>query len=565
MKTIGKVLLWLIGIVVLVEVIVLIVVTVSRRVRSHTVLTFRIEGEVPEQPPQDPFSQLLGVRPLTVTDMVEGLDRARSDPRITGVEVRVGLSTMNMAKMQEVRQKLREFDRAGKFSVAYLEFATDGIYYVASGCQTVVLLPKSELYVHGLMASETFFKGALDKLGIVPDFFHIGEYKNATNVFTETKFTPAHKEATETLMNDWYGEFLRGIAEARHLTLEEAQSAVEQGPFTSEQARAAKLVDRLGYADEVRDLVRQKNGGIERQMSLRDYLDRTDRESGTKLAVIYASGTIVQGQSGDDRLMGDIMGSDTIAQQFRTACEDSSVRAVVLRVDSGGGDAFASEAIRRALAVTQRVKPVVVSMSDVAASGGYWISMSADKIVAEPGTITGSIGVFTGKFNIMGLYKKLGLSKDYVATSENATLDYPFQNYTPAQRKSIQDSSQVIYRNFLAGVAEGRHMPVAAVDRIAQGHIWTGERAKQLGLVDELGGLDKAISVAKELAHIPPSERVSLELLPPTRTLFERLFQALEETSARSQNFTPRAGLERIEMLAREPAWAVVPEVPQAW
>ena len=568
MKTLGKVLLWLVGIAVLVELIVLIAVTAKRQVRSNTVLTLRIEGDVPEQAPLDPITELLGVRPVTVTDVVEGLDRAQIDPRITGIEVRVGPSTMNMAKMQEVREKLRAFSASGrsrKFSVAYLDFATDGIYYVASGCQTVVLLPKSELYLHGLMASQTFFKGALGKLGVVPNFYHIGEYKNATNVFSESKFTPAHKEATETLMNDWYGEFLRGIAEARHLPMEEVRSAVEHGPFSSEQAQALHLVDRLGYTDDVREMLRQRNGGEERQIGLREYLDRTERESGTKLAVIYASGTIVEGRSGSDGVMGEVMGSDTIAQQFRTAREDSAVRAVILRVDSGGGDAFASEAIRHALEVTRRVKPVVVSMSDVAASGGYWISMSADKIVAEPGSITGSIGVFTGKFNILGLYQKLGLSTDYVATSENATLDYPFQDYTPAQRESVQKSTQAIYGNFLAGVSQGRHMPVEAIDKIAQGHIWTGERAKHLGLVDELGGLDRAIAVARDLAHLSPLERVTLERLPPKRTLFEQLFQTFEETKAQTESASPRAWLQRIEMLARQPAWAVVPEVPQAW
>ena len=565
MKKVGKVVLWAVAVLVVIEIVGAVVVRSSRRIRPHTVLTLRIEGDVPEQPPLDPLAQLGGEPKTTVTDIVEALDRARSDSRITGVRVLAGFSTMSMAKLQEVREKLREFNRSGKFSVAYLEFATDGPYYLASACQTVILLPKSELRVRGLMASTTFLKGALDKLGIVPEFYHIGEYKNATNVFTEGKYTPAHKEATQALLEDWYGEFLRGVAEGRRMSFEAVKAAVEQGPLSSDAALAARLVDRIGYEDEMSDFVKQKNHGSGNHLSVREYARRTEGEAGTKLAVIYATGMILPGRSGNDPLNGAVMGSETVAEQFRHAREDDSIKAVILRVDSPGGSAFSSEVIRREVEITKRAKPVVVSMSDVAASGGYWIAMSADKILAQPGTITGSIGVFTGKFNLIGLYHKLGLTQDYVATSGNATLDYPFQNFTPAEREAVERSMREIYRQFLQGVADGRHMPVRAVDKIAQGRVWSGERARALGLVDELGGLDKAIEAARDLAKIPKDRSVSLELLPPTKSLFGRVLELLGNATALGQNASPRLWLERLEMLGREPAWALVPSVPEVW
>jgi len=563
MRTIGKVILVLVGIVLVVEILVITVSYFSRRIQPNTVLTVRLEGEIEEQPPQDPLTEAFFGARTTVTDVVQALDRAETDPRITGIEVRVGESTLGMAKIQEIHQKIREFNRKGKFSVAYLEFATNRSYYLASACQTVILLPTSLFHVRGLMTSTTFLRGTLDKLGIYPDLYHIGDYKNAMNVYTEKQYTRAHREADQTLLEDFYHQYLRGVAEGRGMKLEEVEKAIEKGPYTSQEALATKLIDRLAYADEARDLVKQKNRGSENRLSLGEYLRRTERRGGAKLAVIYATGTILPGRSGDSALGGAVMGSETIAEQFRRAREDASVRAVILRVDSPGGVTFPSEIIRREVVVTKRVKPVVVSMSDLAASGGYAIAMSANRIVAEPGTITGSIGVVGGKLNLLGLYQKLGLSKDYITTTENSTIDYPFQNFTPAQRESILKYMRDIYGSFIQGVAEGRHMKVEAVDKIGQGRVWSGERARQLGLVDELGGLDTAIAAAKTLAKIPPAEPASLIYLPPPKSLFEKMRDLMGGMSVLARGITLRQRLEQIETLARTPAWTLLPAVPE--
>jgi len=563
MRKIGKIILVLIAIVLAVEILAITVSYFSRRIQPNTVLTVRLEGEIEEQPPQDPLTEAFFGARTTVTDIVQALDRAETDPRITGIEVRVGESTLGMAKIQEIHQKIREFNRKGKFSVAYLEFATNRSYYLASACQTVILLPTSLFHVRGMMTSTTFLRGTLDKLGIYPDLYHVGDYKNAMNVYTEKKYTPAHREADQTLLEDFYQQYLRGVAEGRGMKLEDVRKAIEKGPYTSQEALATKLIDRLAYADEARDLVKQKNRGSENRLSLGEYLRRTERRGGAKLAVIYATGTILPGRSGDSPFGGAVMGSETMAEQFRRAREDASVRAVILRVDSPGGVTFPSEIIRREVVVTKRVKPVVVSMSDLAASGGYAIAMSANRIVAEPGTITGSIGVLGGKLNLLGLYEKLGLSKDYLTTTENSTMDYPFQNFTPAQRESILKYMRDIYGSFIQGVAEGRHMKVEAVDKIGQGRVWSGERARQLGLVDELGGLDTAIAAAKTLAKIPPSEPVSLIYLPPPKSLFEKMRDLMGSMSVLARVITLRQRLEQIETLARTPAWTLLPAVPE--
>jgi protease-4 len=563
MKKAGKIILIVIGVILALQVVTITWIYLAKRVKPNTVLSFRIEGEIPEQAPQDSLRDLFVGPTTTVTDITEAIDRARTDPHITGLEVRISETTMNMAKIQEIRERIHAFNHAGKFSVGYLEFATDRSYYLASACQTLFLLPASELYVRGLMASTTFLRGTFDKLGIYPDFFHIGEYKNASNIYTEKKYTPAHREATQALVDDWYHEFLWGVAKSRDLKVEDVEKTIAAGPFNSGAAPATHLVDRLAYWDDVRRFVEQKNHGHDRRISLRSYLDKTSSESGTRLAVIYATGTILPGRSGDSPFGDDVMGSDTVAEQFRRAREDSSVKAVILRVDSPGGAAFASEVIRHALVLTKQTKPVVVSMSDVAASGGYWIAMSANRIVAQPGTITGSIGVLAGKFNLLGLYQKLGLSKDSITTTENSTLDYSFQNFTPAQRELVMRDMRAIYRDFLQGVAAGRHMKVEDVDKIAQGRVWTGERAKQLGLVDELGGLHTAIASARELAKIPANEKVSLLLLPPRRSLLDRLLDWSDDSDAFADTLSPRAWLRRLESLASYPVWALLPEVPQ--
>ena len=562
-KTIGKVFVWLIAVVVALEVLGLAVSYISRRIPQNTVLVMRLEGSISEEAPQDTLSELAFGQRTAVADIVEALDRARTDSRITGLVVHVGQPVMGLAKMQEVRRKIREFNRSGKFCVAYLEFATNRSYYLASSCQTVMLMPRSVLYVRGLMTSTTFFRGTLDMLGVYPDLHHIGDYKNALNVYTEKEYSPPHREADLALLQDFHSQFLRGLGDSRGMKPEEMEQTIARGPFTSEEALAAKLVDRLGYADESRQLVEEKNKGRDSRLSLHEYLRRTKRKGRSKLAVIYATGTILPGHSSESPWGGPVMGSETIAEQFRSVREDKSVKAVVLRIDSPGGAAFASEVIRREVEKTHNEKPVVVSMSDMAASGGYWIAMGADKVLAEPGTITGSIGVVAGKFNLMGLYEKLGLSKDHLETTANSTMDWPFQNFTPAQRESLLRLMNETYKDFVQGVAKGRKMEPAAVEKVAQGRVWTGEQARERGLVDGLGGFNAAIDAAKQLAKIPEQEQITLIYLPKPKPLLDRILDLMESASLVGGRASPGRWLQSVESLARTPTWTLLPAVPE--
>lgn len=563
MTRIGKTVLVVVVIIVALPVLAILGIIYARRIKPNTLLTVEIEDAIPERTPDNSLQDMLSGPSTTVTDITEGIERARTDPHITGLEIRVGETTMGMAQIQEVRDAIGDFNRARKLSVAYLEFATDRSYYLASACETVIMLPKSEFHLHGMMASTTFMRGTFDKLGIFPDFIHIGDYKNATNVYTEKKFTAAHREATKALVDDWYRQFVQNVAVSRNMKPEEVEKMVAGGPYNSDAAPGTGLVDRTGYGEQAHNFVNQKNHGSDRRIGLHRYLDRTEKITADKIAVIYAVGEIVPGHSSGSPFGDEMMGSSTIAEQFRTARSDNFVKAVVVRVDSPGGVAFSSEVMRHELELTKAVKPVVVSMSDVAASGGYWMAMSANRIIAEPGTITGSIGVLMGKFNLQGLYEKVGLSTDFVATTENSTLEYPFQNFTPAQREIVLKNMHETYNNFLMGVAAGRHMKVEDVDKIAQGRVWTGERARQLGLVDELGGLHTAIARARELAKIPADENVSLLPLPPHRSFFDRLLDGSDDESVLASSVSLKVWLGKLKSLAGYSVWAILPGAPE--
>jgi protease-4 len=408
-----------------------------------------------------------------------------------------------------------------------------------------------------MMAQAVFFRGTLDKLKVVPEFYHIAEYKTATNSFTEKKFTPAHKEEVESLLRSIYEQYLREASMGRDMEPAKFEAILNRGPLSGSEAVESKIVDRLAYWDQVQDFFKHRTGRWN-PISLRTYRSTPSPPNFAldKIAIIHATGLIVSGDSGTTAAGGFIMGGDSVASDIRKARTDSSIKAIVLRVDSGGGSVVASEVIRREVELAHGVKPVVVSMSDVAASGGYWIASPADKIVADPNTITGSIGVLIGKMNVSGLYNLLGINTDYVATSDNATLFSSQQNFTPAQQEYIEKSMHETYDEFVKGVAEGRKMSVEAVDKIGKGRVWSGAQAKGLGLVDELGGADRAVEVAKQLAHIPASDSVRIVRLPEEKTFFEQLFEREKEQMRQSESL--EATIEHI-LSTMEPVQARLP------
>jgi protease-4 len=528
-------------IIVLFVFVILIIWAASKpgiRVASNSVLVIDATGQIEEQRVPDFFSAFNGTIPV-LHDYLDALDNARTDPRITGLVVRIAPLETGWAKLEEIRNHLLAFRASGKPSICYLGY--DGIqnqeYYLASACQQIWLVPTTPVSIRGMMAEAIFVRGTLDKLKIVPEYYHIAEFKTAGNMFTEKKFTPAHKEEVESLLHSVYEQYLGDTSKARGMSRDEFEAILNRGPLATGDALATKIVDKLGYWDQVQDFFKRRAGGWN-PISLNSYRTSLNAPNFAlqKIAIVYASGLIVSGSSGTTPAGGSIMGGDSVAADIRKARMDSSIKAIVLRVDSGGGSVVGSEVIRREVELAHEVKPVVVSMSDVAASGGYWIASPADKIVADPNTITGSIGVLIGKLNVSGLFNLLGVSTDYVATSDNATLFSAQQNFTPAQRDYVEKSLHETYDEFTKGVAAGRKMSVEAVDKVGKGRVWSGAQAKDLGLVDELGGTDHAIEVAKRLAHIPASDSVRIVRLPEEKTFFQQLLEREKEQMNESRS-----------------------------
>jgi protease-4 len=496
-------------------------------VPSRAMLVIRIGGDLADGGPNDGVALFGGDRRQTVRRIVENLQKARRDSRITGVLLRpAGLQTPYWAKLQEIRDALVEFRKSGKPATALLEYGGQQEYFVATGCSRVFLVPSSPLDLCGLAMYEVFLRGTFDRIGAVPDMVHIGDYKTATNLYTQKGFTPAHREMDASLTADLYGQLVEAIAQSRKKTAEDVRALLDQGPFLPEQALHAGLVDDLAYEDQVE--ARLKLGQREGRIELDDYARVSGSALGLgtrpRIAVLYASGLLVSGRSGYDPMSGAVTGSDTLIESIGRIRDDASIRAVVLRIDSPGGSSVASDVIWRELVVARdrkRSRPLVASMSDLAASGGYYIAVAAPTIVAEPGTLTGSIGIYSGKFVIGETLAKLGVTNDSVSEGRNAEMTSPFKAFTSEQRAKLQQQVQVFYEQFVEKVAQSRRLTADRVDALGQGRVWTGLQARKLGLVDELGGLDRAIAIAKQAAKIPANADVEIVSYPPRRSLFD--------------------------------------------
>ena len=526
----------LIGLAVVVSMaaVVLMFFAVSRgpSVPSSATLVLRPGGELPEVEPDDVVGQVFGRDVNTVRGFVEALRRASRDDRVRAVLlVPSSLNLPYWGKVQEMRDAIVAFRKSGKHVTAYLEFGGDREYYLASAADRVFLMPTSSLDLTGVASYEMFLRGTLDKIGAYPDFVHIGDYKTAPNQLTQKGFTPAHREMAQSLNRDMYDQLVAGIADARKKSEDEVRDLLDKGPFVAKQALDAGLVDDLAYEDELDDRVPELGDGkATRRMEGGDYQRTRPQSVGlrtrSRIAVLYVVGTIVSGRSGFDGVNGSVVGSETIIDQIRKIRDDASIKAIVLRIDSPGGSSVASDVIWRELKITRDEnpkRPIVTSMSDLAASGGYYIAMPTEAIVAQPGTLTGSIGIFGGKMVIGGTLDKLGVTTEAVVSGANAGIYSPFAPFTPAQREKVASFMDDFYKNFLTKVAESRKSTPAAIHAVAQGRVWTGRQALGHGLVDALGGLDAAVALAKEKAKIPANEDVQLVVYPERRGLLDAL------------------------------------------
>ncbi len=481
-------------------------------VRDKSVVEIRLQYPVKERSSKNPFESFdydafESRQELGLHDILRNIDKARRDERIKGIFLNLSSLSMGIATLDEIRGALSEFRKSGKFIYAYADSYTQGAYYLASVANTVAVNPEGGVELRGLHTELMFFKGALDKLGIEPEVIRHGKFKSAIEPFTLDKMSPENREQISRLLGSVWNTWLGNISADRKLPKEELQAIADQ--YRSRKAKDAldlRLIDKTAYFDEVTDDLRKQCGleekekvrYVELQKYNKAYVKPEKEFSNRKIAVVYAVGEIRSGQGSDE-----VIGSERISEAIRKARLDTTVKAIVLRVNSPGGSALASEVIWREALLARKAKPLVVSMGDLAASGGYYISCIADTIVAQANTLTGSIGVFGLLFNTQNMWKdKLGITFDTVRTGRFADIGSLSRPLTAEERAIYQEEVEQIYNVFIGHVAEGRNMTTAAVDSIGQGRIWSGTDAKQIGLVDVIGGLETAKSIAAKMAGL---------------------------------------------------------------
>ena len=508
-------------------------------VPSDATLVLRVGGDLAEMAPADVVGYLRGVRTPTVRAVVESLRKAKVDSRIRAVLIKpTGFDSPFWGKVQEVRDAMLDFKKSGKPLYAYLEYGGDREYYLATAADKVYLMPSTSLDLIGVATYELFLKGTLNKIGAYPDLHRIGDYKTAVNTFTENGYTPAHKEMDEALNRDLFEQIVAGIASGRKKEEAEIRQLIDQGPFLPEEALKAGLVDDVQYEDQVNGKLKGDNTGTPREIDGDEYARVSDSSlglnRGPRLAVIYAAGTITSGKSGYDPVNGAVIGSETLIDYIRRARRDSSIRGIVLRIDSPGGSATASDAVWRELMIARNERedrPIVASMSDLAASGGYYIAMPAQVIVAQPSTLTGSIGIFGGKIVTGGVYEKLGARIESTSIGKHAEIESPVRPYNKDEVRKLDEQLQAFYDQFVEKAATSRRSTPEKIDAMAQGRVWTGRQAKERGLVDALGGLDRAIELAKERAKIPADSQVEIVVYPARKSFYEILSDQFNGTN----------------------------------
>ena len=473
---------------------------------------------------------------LQMHSLKEVLSVAKSDKDIAGILVRINGNSYGLAQLQEMADAILNFRESGRVVLCYLTNCSTGDYIVASTCDGILIHPSAEVRLIGLRTERSFYKGALDMLGIRADLERIGEYKSASEAFTRKEMSEAQREIQNIILDDLYEQLVEIIANGRGWTREDVKKRIDTGPYTARQAFATELVDRLVYEDELIDVVTELTDAHTDLVTANEYAHsrlhtQHWRVPQPKIAIIEAKGLMVTGDSFIDPLTGtQVMGADTIVRAIAAAKNDDSIKAVVLRIDSGGGLVTAADIIHRALVQLTAAKPLVVSMGDVAASGGYYIAAPADVIVAEPGTITGSIGVVSGKYSLKGLYEKLGIRKEILKRGEHADFYTDYGDYNASEQAIIQKQIKEIYEDFITKIALGRSaLSKTDVDNLGRGRIWSGRQGKANGLIDELGGLNLALVIARE--HAGLQEKTVEVIRFPKQTRLSQFFYNFRQLS----------------------------------
>ena len=505
----------------------------SVTVSDNSILEISFENPIEERTSNNPFENfnLNGInsnRTPGLNDILKSISKAKVDSRIEGILLNLTSIQAGMATIEEIRNAFLDYKKSGKFIYAYSESFTQGAYYLASVADKIYLYPEGDVDFRGLHADLMFFKGTLEKLEIQPEIIRHGKFKSAVEPFMYDKMSDENREQVSTFLNSIWNNILNGINASRNIPVDELQKIADNAEArNAENALSLHLVDKLSYYDQLLSDLKMKTDQGEKEkikfVSLKKYVRayvKGDDFSAKKIAVVYASGDIVSGDGNEDQI-----GSDKIAAALRKARLDSSVKAIVFRINSPGGSALASDVIWRETILAQKTKPFIVSMGDYAASGGYYIACAADTIVARPNTITGSIGVFGLLFNTQNMFKnKLGITFDSVKTGRYADLGSMNRPMKDNERAIIQGEVEKVYDTFISHVAIGRKMTKENVDNIGQGRVWSGVDAKRIGLVDVLGGLNDAISIAAKKANLTTYRTIAL---PEQKEFLEKLVEDL--------------------------------------
>ena len=526
---------------------------------SAKVLTLTLDAPLDDQALAPTLPFLGGEERASLALVYRGFLAARTDPTVVGMALYIQDAAFGLAKAQELRRQISELARAGKPVRCYLETAGEGgngtlEYYLASACTSIALAPAGEINLLGLYADSPFLRGGLDKLRIQPSFLTAGEFKSAGEIFTEVRHSPAAKVALDALLDSFFGQIVDGIASARKSDATTVRAWIDAAPLSAAAALEKGLVDELAYPDEFRAGLDELGDGDAEKVEFLDYARRGAGRlpGGKRVAILFAQGAIVRGGGGSDPFASEnVLGSADMARELQELADDDSVVAVVLRIDSPGGSALASDLILREVEQLREKKPVVVSMSDVAASGGYYIAARATRIVAEPATITGSIGVVTGKL-ATGRFQEelLGVTHDPLQRGASADLYSTLKPFDERQTAQLRRRVDEIYGRFLDHVAAGRKLTRSAVEAVAAGRVWTGADALAVGLVDELGGLDRAVALAREAAKIPEAEKLPLVFLPKAPSFLE-LFSSRAGAGLEERLFAAAAGRLEARLAAR--------------
>ena len=561
--------------------------------KKLTVAHIEIHGAYPEGAGAP---GLFGEAVETLPTILQRLDKASKDEDLSAVILHINGPSIGWAKLNELRISIQKMRQKGRKVYAWMESASTKDYLLATACDEIVLPESGMLLMPGLRAEVSFYKNLFDMLAIQPQMLRVGEFKSAAEPYSRSEMSPAFREEMEAILDDYYRQIVEMIGSTRKLDADKVKGAIDVGLHTAADAKALGLIDRVGYEDSITDLIKgdQKDSevkfakgygkkkldtdfsGVNGMFKMMDLLmgvePKARKSSNPKIAIINAVGPIVSGSSQADFFGDESMGSTTMIKAIRQARDDATVKAIVLRVDSPGGSALASDLMWHELETLDGKKPFVVSMGDVAASGGYYIAMGADRIYAEPGTLTGSIGVVGGKLAFEKFYEKIGITTSVVHRGKNSGVLSMTTPFSETERVAMQKMLNDIYAQFTKKAATGRKMDHEKLEKMARGRVYTGAQALQLGLVDELGTLADAIAYAKKAAGIDPGQKLERLDLPKAISPFEQLFGPTDPDAASLKSFTAAwarhlppelaetlKGLDTFELLARERVLTVLP------